>query len=330
MNTGQVAAIVGGSLKGDPNIEISGISSADEISAGHIYFAEKPKVLEKLIGIERSVVILTEELATGYSGDCIVVENPRVAMSKILPHYSGAPKFKPGIHPAATIDPDCKVSSSAYVGPQCVIGPGVTIGDGAILISGVQVMENSSIGCHTTIFPNVTIYHGCQIGDRVRVHSGTVIGSDGFGYVFDQGKHLKLEQIGGVEIHDDVEIGANCSIDRGALGNTVIRQGCKIDNLCQIAHNVQMGEHCILVSQVGVAGSSQLGKYVVAAGQAGISGHLKIGDGATIAGQAGVTSDLKPGATVMGTPAFNHIQFKKASIIFQKLPAIIRKLGIKL
>ena len=185
--------------------------------------------------------------------------------------------------------------------------------------------DNSQLGEDVFLFPNVTLYPRTQVGHRVRIHSGTVIGSDGFGYVLDQGAHRKVPQIGSVIIGEDVEIGANVTVDRGALGPTVIGKGTKIDNLVQIAHNVTIGEHSLLVAQVGMAGSSKLGNYVVLGGQVGIAGHLKIGNQVTVAAQSGVMHDLKDGTKVLGTPAVEDRQAKRQLIAIQQLPELIRR-----
>ncbi len=329
MKLNEIAKILGGELRGDPEIEIKEILPVDEAKSGSLCFVEKAAYLEKLKDSGVSAVLLSKELSSQFDGNSILVEEPRKGLATLLPHFSKEPSPSAGIHPSAVIEESATVSDSAYVGPHCYVGHDSIIGDRSILMGGVHVSANCSIGQNTKIFPNTTIYHGCRLGNRVRVHANTVIGSDGFGYVMHNGEHQKIHQIGGVEIHDDVEIGAGCTIDRGALGTTKIGQGTKIDNLVQIGHNVEIGQHSILVAQVGVAGSTKMGKYVIVAGQAGISGHLKIGDQVTIGGNSGVTKDLPSGSKVMGYPAFDHIKFKRASIIFQKLPELFKKLKLK-
>lgn len=329
MKLSEIAKIVGGELRGDPDTEINKISPSDEAQTGSLCFAEKSNFLSNLANSGVSAVLLTSELATEFEGNCVIVEQPRESLARLLPYFSKEPKPSAGIHPTAFIEDSADVSDSATIGPHCYVGHNSKIGDRTVLMGGVNVSTDSVIGQDSKVFPNVTIYHGCRIGDRVRIHSGTVIGSDGFGYVMHQGEHQKIHQIGDVEIQDDVEIGAGCTIDRGALGTTKICKGSKLDNLVQVAHNVVVGEHSILVAQVGVAGSTKMGKYVVIAGQAGVSGHLKIGDQVTIGGNSGVTKNLPSGATVMGYPAIDHMNFKRSSVIFQKLPGILKKLKIK-
>jgi UDP-3-O-[3-hydroxymyristoyl] glucosamine N-acyltransferase len=206
-----------------------------------------------------------------------------------------------------------------------VVGEGAQLGAGVVLHSGVVVGDNCKLGPNTILFPNVTIYPRTEIGQRVRIHAGTVIGADGYGYVLDQGAHRKVPQVGNVIVGDDVEIGANVAIDRGALGPTVIGKGTKIDNLVQIAHNVQIGEHCIVIAQVGVAGSTKLGNYVILAGQAGVGGHLKIGDKVTVGAQAGVMNDIPDGQMWLGSPAQPDKQTKRQMIAIQHLPELLRR-----
>ncbi len=197
--------------------------------------------------------------------------NARVAFAKTLALFFPEQKFAAGIHPTAVIAASAKIDPTAHVGPHCVVGERVKIGANSVLQGGNFIGDDSKLGDDVNLFPNVTIYPRTEIGHRVRIHAGTVIGSDGFGYVLDDGIHRKVPQIGNVVIGDDVEIGSNVSVDRGALGSTVIGKGTKIDNLVQIAHNVEIGEHCIIIAQVGIAGSTKLGKYVILAGQAGIA-----------------------------------------------------------
>jgi UDP-3-O-[3-hydroxymyristoyl] glucosamine N-acyltransferase len=208
-----------------------------------------------------------------------------------------------------------------------VIGEKVRIGARTVLQGGNNVGNGARLGDEVRLFPNVTLYAETQIGNRVRVHSGTVIGSDGFGYVFDAGVHRKVPQIGNVIIHDDVEIGANVTIDRGALGPTVIGKGTKIDNLVQVAHNVVIGEHCLLVSQVGIAGSTKLGNYVILAGQAGLAGHLKLGDRVTVGAQSGVMTDIPAGEKWLYTPAQPDRLVKRQILAVQKLPDLLRRVS---
>ena len=245
----------------------------------------------------------------------------------MLPLFFPEPKFAPGIHPTAIVAASAKIDPTAHLGPNCVIGEGVKIGAHAVLLGGNHISANCEIGAETKLFPNVVLYPRTQIGQRVILHAGVVIGSDGFGYVFDASFHRKVPQIGNVIIHDDVEIGANVTIDRGALGSTVIGKGTKIDNLVQIGHNVIIGEHCIIVAQVGIAGSTKIGNYVTIAGQAGLAGHLKINDRVTIGAKAGVITDIPAGEKWLGAPAQPDRHAKRQMIAIQRLPDLIHRVN---
>ena len=225
------------------------------------------------------------------------------------------------LHARAQIDP------SAHVGPHCVVSDGVRIGPRVVLHGGNHIGANSTLEEDTQLFPQVTLYPRTQIGKRVRIHAGSVIGADGFGYVFDAGSHRKVLQVGHVIIHDDVEIGANAAIDRGALGATIIGRGTKIDNLIQIAHNVVIGEHCIVCAHTGISGSTKLGNYVTLAGQVGLAGHLNIGNQVTVAAQSGVMHDIPDGGKWLGSPAQPDRQTKRQWIAVHQLPELLRRVA---
>jgi UDP-3-O-[3-hydroxymyristoyl] glucosamine N-acyltransferase len=246
-------------------------------------------------------------------------------VARLLPFFFPPDQYAPGIHPSATIAPSAQIDPTASVGPNCVIGARVRVGARSVLMGGNHVGRDCLIGDDVCLFPNVVIYAKCQIGHRVSIHAGTVIGSDGYGYVFDEGRHRKMLQVGNVIIHDDVEIGANAAIDRAALGATVIGQGTKIDNLVHVAHNVTMGRHCLVMGQVGFAGSTQLGDYCVIASQSGIAGHLKLGHQATVGAKSGVMRDIPDKGTVLGIPAAPDKQAKRQMIAIQQLPELIRR-----
>ena len=255
----------------------------------------------------------------------IRVRDPRVAFARVLPLFFPPEEPPAGIAPGAVIAPSAQVDPSAHIGPHCVIGDRARIGARCVLKGGNHVGTDCQLGEEVWLFPNVVLYPQTQIGNRVRIHAGAVIGADGYGYVLDQGKHRKVPQIGNVIIEEDVEIGANTTIDRGALGSTVIGRGSKIDNLVMIGHNVRVGENCLLVSQVGIAGSTKLGNYCVLAGQAGLAGHLNIGHQVTIAAQSGVMRDIPDGQKVFGSPALPDRAAKRVMIAMQHLPELIRE-----
>jgi UDP-3-O-[3-hydroxymyristoyl] glucosamine N-acyltransferase len=257
----------------------------------------------------------------------IRVTDARIAFAKVLPLFFPDPVFAPDIHPTAVVAATAQVDASAHIGPCCVVSDRARIGARSVLQVGDYVGAGCQLAEDVNLFPNVTLYARTEVGPRVRIHSGSVIGSDGFGYVQDGGVHLKVPQIGNVIIREDVEIGANVTVDRGALGPTIIGRGTKIDNLVQIAHNVVIGEHCLVVSQTGIAGSSKLGNYVILAGQVGVAGHLKIGNRVSVAAQSGVMHNIPDGEKWLWTPAQPDRQAKRQMIALQQLPELLRRVS---
>jgi UDP-3-O-[3-hydroxymyristoyl] glucosamine N-acyltransferase len=320
-----IAKHLGGEVAGDSSVTLTGFAPAEHAKPGDLTFAENQEYFARAEQSAASAVIVSADIKSG-SKVLIRVPNARVAFAKVLPLFFPEPKFEPGIHPTAVIAKTAVVDKLAHIGPQCVVGERVRIEARVVLQAGNFVGDDCAIGEDSQLFPNVTLYPRTQLGRRVRIHSGTVVGSDGFGYVVDAGAHRKVPQIGNVIIDDDVEIGACVAIDRGALGATRIGKGTKIDNLVQIAHNVVIGEHCIVVGQAGIAGSTTLGNYVVLAGQVGLAGHIKIGDHVTIAAQSGVMSDITGGGTWLGAPAVPDKQAKRQMLAIQHLPEALRRL----
>jgi UDP-3-O-[3-hydroxymyristoyl] glucosamine N-acyltransferase len=257
----------------------------------------------------------------------IRVDDAYACFAKLLALYNSMNRKEPEIEQPSYIHESATVGSEPYIGAFAYIGKHVKIGNNVQIYPNVVLGDNVRIGDNTIIFANVSIYADCQIGNNVIIHSGTVIGSDGFGYTPDEHRvYQKIPQIGNVVIEDDVEIGSNCSIDRATMGSTFIRKGVKIDNLCQIAHNVDVDQHTAMAAQVGIAGSAKIGKYVMIGGQSGIAGHLHIADETKIVAQSGIPSSVKSADTLMGSPAINHNDFKRSYIGFRKLPYILSKI----
>ncbi|PTY06751.1 UDP-3-O-(3-hydroxymyristoyl)glucosamine N-acyltransferase [Verrucomicrobia bacterium LW23] len=321
-----IAKAIDGKVIGDEAIEIVGIASIDQASEGDLTFAEAEPYLTASAEGNASAIIVPSGF-TRSSKTLIQVRNPRVAIAIALSLLYPTETLPPGIHPSAMIDTTAYIDPSAHIGPHCVIGRDVHLGARTVLMGGNHIGAASVLRSDVCLHPNVVVYARTRIGYRVTIHAGTTIGSDGYGYVFDQGRHRKVPQIGHVVIGDDVEIGANAAIDRGALGATVIGAGTKIDNLVHVAHNVTMGRHCLVLGQVGFAGSTQLGDYVVVASQSGISGHLKLGDRSTVGAKSGVMRDVPEGETVLGHPAVSAIQAKRQWVATAQLPAAMRRLG---
>jgi UDP-3-O-[3-hydroxymyristoyl] glucosamine N-acyltransferase len=320
----EIALKLGGEVLGDAATLLTGFAPANGARPGDLTFAENEAYFANAEASAATAILVSGDF-TSAKKVLIRVPNARIAFAKVLPLFFPEPVFAPGIHPTAVVAASACIDATAHVGPHCIVGEKVQLGARAVLQGGNSVGADSHLDEDTNIFPNVTIYPGTRIGKRVRIHSGSVIGSDGFGYAFDQGVHRKVPQIGNVIIEDDVEIGACVTVDRGALGPTKIGKGTKIDNLVQIAHNVTIGEHSLLVSQVGIAGSTQLGKYAVLGGQVGIAGHLKIGNQVTIAAQSGVMHDIADGQKVLGAPAVPDKQAKRQLLAIQQLPELIRR-----
>jgi UDP-3-O-[3-hydroxymyristoyl] glucosamine N-acyltransferase len=332
----EIAKQLQGEVVGDGNAVLNSFAPAEYARPGDLTFAESEEFFSRAEE-SAATAIIADARFNSTRKVLIRVPNARIAFAKALALFFPEPVRPAGIHPSAVVAASATVDPTAHIGPHCIVGERVQIGARCALQGGNSVGDDSKLGDDANLFPNVTIYPRTEIGSRVRIHAGTVIGSDGYGYVLDGGIHRKIPQIGNVIIHDDVEIGANVTIDRGALGATVIGKGTKIDNLVQIAHNVQIGEHCLIIAQVGIAGSSKLGNYVVLAGQVGVGGHLKIGNQVTIGAQAGVMTDVPDKATWLGAPAQPDRLVKRQVIALQRLPDLLRrvaeferKFGVKL
>ena len=321
----QIATQVQGEVIGDGSIILTGLAAAAGARAGEITFAEGDSYFAAAEASAASVILVAGAF-TSTTKVIIRVRNARVAAAQVLELFFPAAQYAPAIHSSALVDPTAKINPTAHIGPNCVIAAGTIIGARVVLVGGNHLGRDSRVGDDTRLYPHVVLYAGTQLGQRVAIHAGTVIGSDGYGYVFDQGRHLKIPQVGNVIIHDDVEIGTNCTIDRAALDSTIIGEGCKIDNLVHIGHNVVFGKHCLIMGQCGFAGSTHFGDYCVIASQSGVAGHLKIGRQVTVGGKSGVTRDVADGETVMGFPAVPDQQAKRQWIGIQKLPDLIKRM----
>jgi len=322
----QLAQALEGEVSGDASVQLTGFAPAERARPGDLVFAENDAYLARAEQSSASAILVPQQAAAS-AKTLIRVKNPRVAYARVLPLFFPEPAAPAGIHSTAIVAKSAQVDGTAHVGPYCVIGERVKVGARTALLGGNHIGDDSQIGDDGRVFENVVLYARTQVGHRVRIHAGTVIGSDGFGYVLDQGQHRKVLQLGNVIVGDDVEIGANAAIDRAALGSTVIGRGTKIDNLVQIAHNVVVGEGCLIVAQVGIAGSSKLGNFVVLAGQVGIAGHLKIGNQVTVAAQSGVMNDIPDGEKWLGAPACPDKDAKRQYIGVRRLPDLLHRVA---
>ena len=323
-----IADLVGGKLVGDANSSIEAIAPLDRAGPRDLSFFAKERYAAQFAESRVGVVLISPELATaeGPAKTRIVVDKPYDALLKVLPRLYREPAVVPGVHSTATIGRGARVGSSVSIAAGAVIGDGCVIGDGTVIGANVVIGDGVEIGAGCKLFPNVVVYSGSRLGDRVAIHGGAVIGSDGFGYVYRDHAHAKIPHVGRCIIGNDVEIGANTTVDRGSISDTVIGAGTKIDNLVQIAHNVRIGRLCLIVAQAGIAGSAVLEDGVVIGGQVGLGGHITIGKGARVGAQGGVFGDIPPGETWSGYPARPHKEALRAQAALFKLSKIMRPL----
>jgi UDP-3-O-[3-hydroxymyristoyl] glucosamine N-acyltransferase len=320
-----LAENVDGKIDGDGSIEISTASPIENAKVGDITFVANQKYLKHLKTTKASAIVL--DLETPSEGiPAIRHSNPYYAFACIIDIlYPELPEVIIGIDDSAVVSDDVNIGENTGIGPLCHIKSGSSIGDNSRILSSVYIGKNVSIGNNCIIYPGVMIMDDSIIGDNVIIHASTVIGSDGFGFAESDKGLKKIKQIGNVVIEDNVEIGSNCSVDRGALGSTKIGFGSKIDNLVQIAHNVQIGKHCIIVAQVGISGSTTLGNGVILAGQVGVVGHIDLGDGVKVGAQSGISKSIEPGKTVFGSPAREIILSKKIEASLNRLPDLLKR-----
>jgi UDP-3-O-[3-hydroxymyristoyl] glucosamine N-acyltransferase len=321
----QVAEQLKAEVVGDGSVQLTGLAPAEHARAGHLTFAENETYFAAAEQSQASAILVAGPFVSS-NKVLIRVPNARIALAKVLPLFFPPEEHPRGVHPSAVIADSARIDQTAHIGPNCVLGARVRLGARSVLMGGNHLRADCQLGDDVCLFPNVVLYRQTQIGHRVVIHAGTVIGSDGYGYVLDEGRQRKVLQLGNVIIHDDVEIGANTAIDRGALGPTVIGEGTKIDNLVHIAHNVVIGRHCLIMGQVGFAGSTRLGDYVVIASQSGIADHLKLGNQAVIGAKSGVMRDIPDGVRVLGIPAMPDRQAKRQIIATQQLPELLRRM----
>ncbi|MCX6089567.1 MAG: UDP-3-O-(3-hydroxymyristoyl)glucosamine N-acyltransferase [Atribacterota bacterium] len=328
MKLKDIAQHVRGRLSGDPEYEIQNISTWEKASSDEVVFLFDFRHLSQLRMSSPGAVILKEgwELKDIPGTNLLYVENPRLALAQLLPLFRSPVFPEKGIHPLAFIYPQATVGEEVSVGAFAYVGKGVSIGKGTVLFPQVYVGDQVVIGQYCILYPQVVIRENCVLGDRVILHSGAVIGSDGFGYERSGKTYQKIPQVGRVVLENDVEVGANATIDRATLGETKVGQGTKIDNLVIIAHNVQVGENVIIVAQSGVAGSSVIGNDVIMAGQSGVADHCTVGEGVQMAARTGVSSDIAGVSLISGFPAQNHQTELKEKAFIRKLPEIWHRL----
>lgn len=327
MKLSELAQHINAHLRGDPEVIITALASLSDAGANDLTFAHEQRYLEQVEKTRAAAVIVPEDFSGTAPCALLAVKDVNEALEKILELFALPDDLpKPGVHPAACIDKTTQLGAKVSVGPYVTIGSEVIIGKETVIKAGCVIERGVRIGNNCYLAANVVINHDCVLGNNVIIHANCTIGTDGFGYRLIENKHKKIPHIGIVIIEDDVEIGANSCIDRAKFGQTVIGQGTKIDNLVQIAHNVKIGEHCIIVSQAGIAGSSELGKFVVLGGQCGVSDHVKLGDGAMASAKCGVYTNVEAGARIVGSPHRPQRLFFREQALIQKLPEMARNI----
>lgn len=327
----QIAGILNGEVVGNPTIAVSALAKIEEGQPGALSFLSNPKYEPYIYTTQSSICIVNQSFeaskALPETLTLIKVQDAYACFAQLLELYNSMNRKEAVIEQPCFIDPSAQIGKNVYIGAFAYIGKNVVIADNAQIHPNVVIQDNVFIDENTCLFANVSVYHDCKVGKNCIVHAGSVIGSDGFGFAPNEnGVYSKIPQIGNVVIEDDVEIGANCTIDRATMGSTYIRKGVKMDNLCQIAHNVDVNQHTAMAAQVGIAGSAKIGKHVMIGGQTGIAGHLSVADHTKIVAQSGIPSSVKKADTLMGTPAIPINDYKRSHIGFRKLPSLIQKI----
>lgn len=329
----QIAGMLEGTVVGNAAVEVNGLAKIEEGYEGALSFLSNPKYEEYIYSTESSICIVNNSFEPAKdipsTLTLIRVEDAYSCFAKLLEVYDSMTKEAPRVENPSYIDESAEVGSDLYLGAFAYIGKDAKIGNNVSIYPNVNIGKNVEVGDGTTIYAGATIYRDCKIGKNCVIHSGAVIGADGFGFAPDEkGEFQKVPQIGNVILEDNVDVGANATIDRATMGSTIIRKGAKIDNLVQIGHNVEIGMNSAMAAQVGIAGSSKVGNNVLMGGQVGLAGHLKIGDRVMIAAQSGVGGDVKDDSIIMGSPAFDKDEYKKSYLGFRRLPRISERIKI--
>lgn len=319
----QIAEFIQGVIVGDENATVHTFAKIEEGVPGAISFLSNPKYTHYIYDTKSTIVLVNKDFVPEkpVAATLIKVDNAYESVAKLLTLYEMSKPKKTGIHPLAFIDPTAKIGKDVYIGAFAYVGEHAVIGDHAAIYPHATVCENVHIGDHSTLYPNVTVYHDCRIGNRCTLHAGSVVGADGFGFAPSPEGYEKIPQIGIAMLEDDVEIGANTCIDRATMGATIVHKGVKLDNLIQIAHNVEVGSHTVMASQVGIAGSTKVGEWCMFGGQVGLAGHIHVGNHINIGAQSGVPNTVKgDNRSIMGSPAIDARQYFKSAAVIKNLP----------
>ncbi|MBP2639137.1 MAG: lpxD [Firmicutes bacterium] len=322
----EIAELIDGSVLGNGELEITGVTNIEEAGAAQITFAVPPHLAKAAASAAGAVIIPDSE--TQFAKPAIRVANPRVAFARLLEFFMPRPEVARGIHPSAVVGPKAQIGDHTAIMAHVVIEDGAVIGDNVVIYPHSYIGADTVIGADSLIYPNVTVRENCRLGERVILNSGAVIGSEGFGFVTIDRRHRKVPQVGNVILEDDVEVGANAAIDRATTGSTIVRRGTKIDNLVHIGHNDVVGENCFFVAQTGISGSVTVGDNVIFAGQTGSAGHLTIGDNCVFAARSGIISDVPSGSFFAGFPARPHSEWIRAQAALAKLPEYQKKIRL--
>ena len=325
----QIAQVINGEIIGNENVTVNSFSKIEEGKPGSISFLANPKYTHYIYNTKASIVLIDKNaiLEKPVETTLIKVNNAYECIAKLLQMYEATKPKKTGIDPLAFVSTNAKIGKNCYIGAFAYVGDNVSIGDNTQIYPHTTICENTTIGESCTLYPNVTVYHGSLIGDRVILHAGSVIGSDGFGFAPSTNGYDKIPQIGVVTIENDVEIGANTCIDRSTMGSTYIRKGVKLDNLVQIAHNTDIGENTVMSAQVGVAGSTKVGQWCMFGGQVGLAGHIVIGNKVFLGAQSGVPGNIKDGQQLIGTPPMKQRPYFKSHAVFRRLPELYKQIN---
>lgn len=325
----QIAEFIGGKVEGDENASVHTFAKIEEGTPGAISFLSNPKYTHYIYDTASSIVLVNNdvELEHPVKTTLIRVSNAYECVAKLLQLYEASKPRKKGIDSLAFISPSAKIGEDCYIGAFAYIGDNVVVGDGCEIHPHTTIEDNAKIGNHCILYAHVTIYHDCQLGQNVTIHAGSVIGADGFGFAPNAEGYDKIPQIGNVIIEDNVEIGANTCIDRSTMGSTIVHKGVKLDNLVQVAHNVEIGENTVMSAQVGIAGSTKVGAWCMFGGQVGLAGHIHIGDKTFLGAQSGVPGSIKGDTTLIGTPPMAPKAYFRSQAIFRRLPDLYKQIN---
>ena len=318
----QIADFLGGTVDGNENASVHTFAKIEEGVPGALSFLSNVKYTQYLYSTKSSIILVNKDFnpEQPVSATLVRVDNAYEALAKLMSLYASMKPAKTGISSLASVSEKARIGNNVYIGPFSVIEDGAVIGDNTQIYPSVTIGEGATVGSDCILYPHVTVYYGCKIGNRCILHAGSVVGADGFGFAPTPNGYNKIPQIGIVELEDDVEIGANTCVDRSTMGRTIVRKGVKLDNLVQVAHNVEVGENTVISAQTGIAGSSKIGSWCMIGGQSGISGHITVGNKVNIAAKTGVISSINDGDTIMGYPSIGYRNFLRSSLIFRELP----------